>query len=144
LLALFRQYNDIISLIDWMPTLCAAAGVADIREKMRNGFAAGNKTFRVHLDGYDFGPYFRGEPGSGPRDALYYFDQGGKRRRGHDPGTILLATIRAFRANSFGLPRPRSRIAIVFLVLSGYLVGRGAIRECARLRGHGSITCFCG
>jgi hypothetical protein len=69
-LALFRQYNDIISLIDWMPTLCAAAGVADIREKMRNGFAAGNKTFRVHLDGYDFGPYFRGETGSGPRDAL--------------------------------------------------------------------------
>jgi arylsulfatase A-like enzyme len=71
------QYNDVISLIDWMPTLAAAAGAGDIREKMKTGFVAGNKTFKVHLDGYDFGPYFRGETKAGPRDALYYFDQGG-------------------------------------------------------------------
>jgi arylsulfatase A-like enzyme len=71
------QYNDIISLIDWFPTLCAAAGAGDIKQKMKEGFAAGNKTFKVHLDGYDFGPYFRGEAQTGPRDALYYFDQGG-------------------------------------------------------------------
>ena len=44
---------------------------------MKSGFAAGNKTFKVHLDGYDFGPYFKGETKTGPRDALYYFDQGG-------------------------------------------------------------------
>jgi arylsulfatase len=44
---------------------------------MKDGFAAGTKTFKVHLDGYDFGPYFRGEAKAGPRDALYYFDQGG-------------------------------------------------------------------
>jgi len=71
------QYNDVISLIDWFPTLCAAAGAGDIKQKMKDGFAAGNKTFKVHLDGYDFGPYFRGETQAGPRDALYYFDQGG-------------------------------------------------------------------
>ena len=71
------QYNDIISLIDWFPTLCAAAGVPDIKEKMKTGFAAGNKTFKVHLDGYNFMPYFKGEVNQGPRDALYYFDQGG-------------------------------------------------------------------
>jgi len=71
------QYNDIISLIDWFPTLCAAAGIPDIKEKMKTGFAAGNKTFKVHLDGYNFMPYFKGEVNQGPRDALYYFDQGG-------------------------------------------------------------------
>jgi arylsulfatase A-like enzyme len=71
------QYNDIISLIDWFPTLCAAAGIPDIREKMKTGFAAGNKTFKVHLDGYNFMPYFRGETSQSPRDAIYYFDQGG-------------------------------------------------------------------
>ncbi|MCP4620128.1 MAG: arylsulfatase [Bradyrhizobium sp.] len=71
------QYNDIISLIDWFPTLCAAAGAGDIKQKMRDGFTAGSKNFKVHLDGYDFGPYFRGETQTGPRDALYYFDQGG-------------------------------------------------------------------
>lgn len=71
------QYNDIISLIDWFPTLCAAAGIPDIKEKMKTGFAAGNKTFKVHLDGYNFMPYFKGEASQSPRDTIYYFDQGG-------------------------------------------------------------------
>jgi arylsulfatase len=71
------QYNDIISLIDWFPTLCAAAGIPDIKEKMKTGFAAGNKTFKVHLDGYNFMPYFKGEANQSPRDTIYYFDQGG-------------------------------------------------------------------
>jgi arylsulfatase len=73
-------YNDIISLIDWFPTLCAAAGVPDIKEKMASdrGFdAGGGKSFRVHLDGYNFLPYFQGKEKAGPRDVLYYFDQGG-------------------------------------------------------------------
>jgi len=71
------QYNDIISLIDWFPTLCAAAGIPDIKEKMKTGFQAGTKTFKAHLDGYNFMPYLKGEAKQGPRDALYYFDQGG-------------------------------------------------------------------
>jgi arylsulfatase len=72
------QYNDIISLMDWFPTLLAAAGVPDIKERMKTGFnAAGGKTFKVHLDGYNFLPYFKGEEKQGPRDAIYYFDQGG-------------------------------------------------------------------
>jgi arylsulfatase len=70
-------YNDIISLIDWFPTLCAAAGVPDIKEKMKGGFKAGKKTFKVHLDGYNFMPYFQGKAKTGPREAIYYFDQGG-------------------------------------------------------------------
>jgi len=70
-------YNDIISLIDWFPTLCAAAGVDDVVGKMKKGFKAGDKTFKVHLDGYDFTQYFRGKADQGPRQALYYFDQGG-------------------------------------------------------------------
>jgi len=71
------QYNDVISLIDWFPTLCAAAGIPDIKERMKTGFAAGGKTFKVHLDGYDFGPYFKGDAKAGPRDSILYFDQGG-------------------------------------------------------------------
>jgi arylsulfatase A-like enzyme len=71
------QYNDIISLIDWFPTLCAAAGIPDIKEKMKTGFNTGKKTFKVHLDGYNFMPYFKGEVAQSPRDSIYYFDQGG-------------------------------------------------------------------
>jgi arylsulfatase A-like enzyme len=71
-------FNDIISLIDWFPTLSAAAGIPDIKEKMATGFAAGDgKTFKVHLDGYNFLPYFQGKEKEGPRDSIYYFDQGG-------------------------------------------------------------------
>ena len=70
-------YNDIISLLDWFPTLCAAAGVPDIKEKMAQGFSANGKKFKVHLDGYNFMPYFEGKVSAGPRDAIYYFDQGG-------------------------------------------------------------------
>ncbi|WP_431015049.1 arylsulfatase [Bradyrhizobium pachyrhizi] len=72
------QYNEIISLIDWFPTLCAAAGIPDIKDKMKTGFAgASGKSFRVHLDGYNFMPFFKGEAKEPPRDAIYYFDQGG-------------------------------------------------------------------
>jgi arylsulfatase len=72
------QYNDIISLIDWFPTLLAAAGVPDIKEQMKTGFnGAGGKSFKVHLDGYNFLPYFKGDVRQAPRDAIYYFDQGG-------------------------------------------------------------------
>ncbi|HEY5758347.1 MAG TPA: arylsulfatase [Steroidobacter sp.] len=70
-------YNDMVSLIDWFPTLCAAAGAPDIKERMKAGFNASGKRFKVHLDGYNFLPYFQGKEKSGPRDAVYYFDQGG-------------------------------------------------------------------
>ena len=71
------QINDMISLMDWFPTFCAAAGEPDIVGKMRTGFQAGAKTFKVHLDGYNFLPFFKGEAKKGPREAFYYFDQGG-------------------------------------------------------------------
>ncbi len=70
-------YNDIISLMDWFPTLSAAAGEPDIVNKMKNGFRASGKNFKVHLDGYNFMPYFQGKADKGPRETMMYFDQGG-------------------------------------------------------------------
>jgi arylsulfatase len=70
--------NEIISLMDWFPTLCAAAGIPDIVEQMAEGFeGADGHAFRVHLDGFNFLPYFQGQQQEGPRQAIYYFDQGG-------------------------------------------------------------------
>ncbi len=69
--------NEIISLIDWFPTLADAAGAGDIKTKMANGFSARGKNFKVHLDGYNFLPYLKGQQTKGPREAIYYFDQGG-------------------------------------------------------------------
>jgi arylsulfatase len=65
--------NEIMAHEDWLPTILAAAGQSDVKEKLLTGHEAGEKTFRVHLDGYDFTPYFRGEVTEGPRREFYYF-----------------------------------------------------------------------
>jgi arylsulfatase len=70
--------NEIISHQDWLPTLLAAAGEPDITTKLRTGHQVGTKTFRVHLDGYNFLPHFRGEAPDGPREEYFYFSQGGE------------------------------------------------------------------
>ncbi len=71
------EINDIVTLMDWMPTFANAAGVTDLKEQMKTGFKSGTKEFKVHLDGYDLVPLLRGEADTGPRDVVYYFDQGG-------------------------------------------------------------------
>jgi arylsulfatase len=70
--------NDIISQEDWMPTLMAAIGEPDIKEKLKNGYTANGKEWRVHLDGFNFLPRFKGEVEKGPRDQIFYFGQGGE------------------------------------------------------------------
>src|SRR5208283_4564476 len=49
--------NEIVSHLDWAPTLLAAAGVPDVKEQLLKGMKVGDKTFKVHLDGYDLLPY---------------------------------------------------------------------------------------
>ncbi len=61
-----------------MPTLLAAAGEPDIVGKLKQGYTANGKTFKVHPDGYNFLPYFKGEAKKGPREEIYYFGQGGE------------------------------------------------------------------
>jgi len=60
-------YNDIMCHEDWMPTSLAAAGDPGIKEKLLKGMKVGDKTFKTHLDGYNFMPFFRGETDKGPR-----------------------------------------------------------------------------
>ncbi len=71
------EINEIVTLMDWMPTFAAAASVDDLKEQMKAGFASGTKNFKVHLDGYNLMPLLNGDSQSGPRDSVYYFDQGG-------------------------------------------------------------------
>jgi arylsulfatase len=68
--------NDIFSHEDWMPTLLAAAGEPDVKEKLLEGHRAAGKRFKVHLDGYDQTELLAGE-GPGKRDEIFYFDAGG-------------------------------------------------------------------
>jgi arylsulfatase len=69
--------NNIYSHEDMMPTLLAAAGVPDVKEKLLTGYKAGDKTFKVHLDGYNMLPFWKGDEKQDPRKEIFYFDQGG-------------------------------------------------------------------
>ena len=69
--------NAIMSHLDWVPTLMAAAGEPDIKEKLKAGHTAGDRTYNVHLDGYNFLSHLTGEEAVGPRrDFLYFNDDG--------------------------------------------------------------------
>jgi arylsulfatase A-like enzyme len=59
--------NDIFSAEDWVPTLAAAAGIPDIKDKLLQGYNG----FKVHLDGYDADrPARRQRPVQAPRVFL--------------------------------------------------------------------------
>src|SRR4029078_6351484 len=45
--------NDIFSHEDMLPTLLAAAGAPNLKDELLRGMQVGDKTFKVHLDGYN-------------------------------------------------------------------------------------------
>jgi arylsulfatase A-like enzyme len=68
--------NDIFAHEDMLPTLLAAAGAPDVKEQLLKGMNVGNKTFKVHLDGYDITEALTGKAPS-PRDEFFYFNDDG-------------------------------------------------------------------
>ncbi len=71
-----RVINDIFHHLDWMPTLLAAVGDPNVKEKLLKGHKAGDKTYKVHLDGYNQLPLLRGE-GPGTRAEIHYITDDG-------------------------------------------------------------------
>ena len=69
--------NEIVQHHDWLPTFLAAAGDPDIVEKLKSGHTAGDKEFRVHIDGYNLLPYLTGEVEKCPRRGMVYFSDDG-------------------------------------------------------------------
>ncbi len=70
--------NEIVSGQDWLPTLLAAVGQDDIKEKLLEGYEAGGKTYKVHLDGYNQLPYLTGKVEKSPRKSFFYFNDDGQ------------------------------------------------------------------
>jgi arylsulfatase len=62
---------------DWLPTFMAAAGAPDIQAKLMKGYKAGDKTYKVHLDGYDQRDLFAGK-GPGKRKEFFYWTDDGQ------------------------------------------------------------------
>jgi arylsulfatase A-like enzyme len=68
--------NEIFSHEDMLPTLVAAAGVPDVKEQLLKGMKVGDKTFKVHLDGYNITETLRGKAPN-PRHEFFYFNDDG-------------------------------------------------------------------
>ena len=69
--------NEIMHHMDWAPTLLAAVGNDDVKDKLLKGYKANGRKFTNHLDGYNFKPYFEGKEEAGPREAIFYFSDDG-------------------------------------------------------------------
>jgi arylsulfatase A-like enzyme len=69
--------NEVIQHHDWLPTFLAIAGEPDIGEKLKKGHKAGEKSFKVHVDGYNLLPYLTGEAKKSPRPGFVYFSDDG-------------------------------------------------------------------
>jgi arylsulfatase len=70
--------NDMVSGLDWVPTLMAAAGDPQVKEKLLKGHQVGTKTFKVHLDGYNQLDYLTGKSDKSARDRFFYFNDDGQ------------------------------------------------------------------
>ena len=68
--------NDIAAHEDMLTTLLAAAGEPDIKEELLTGKQVGDRTYKVHLDGYDLMPALKGEADWPRREFLYWTDDG--------------------------------------------------------------------
>jgi arylsulfatase len=77
--------NELMSHNDWIPTLMAIAGEPDIVNKLKQGYTANGKTYKVHLDGYDQSAFLRSVSGTAgnnngvksARDTFFYADDDG-------------------------------------------------------------------
>jgi arylsulfatase len=66
--------NGIFSGLDWFPTFVAAAGNRNIVEELKKGKQLGDKTYKVHLDGYDQTDVLTGK-GPSKRHEIFYFTE---------------------------------------------------------------------
>ena len=142
-------FNDVCSHQDWLPTLLAAAGDAEISKKLLEGHTAGDKTFKVHIDGYNLLPYLTGEAKASPRKSFFYISDDGDilaLRMGDwkmvlmeqraQPAHVLVRAVREAAGAQDVQPAPRS-------VRAGgreleHLLGLGDLSRLSSLRDAGS------
>ena len=69
--------NGIVTHQDWLATFLAAAGEPNIKEKLLQGHTVGDRTYTVHIDGFNMLPYLTGEVKDSPRQSFFYISDDG-------------------------------------------------------------------
>jgi arylsulfatase A-like enzyme len=107
--------NGIVALQDWLPTFLSAAGVPDIKEKLVEGHVAGEKSYKVHIDGFDMLPYLSGEVDESPRKSFFYIsDDGDILAIRHQDWKVVLMEQRAKTLQCWAEPFVALRVPKVF------------------------------
>ena len=71
-------HNDVFAHEDMLPTIMAAVGEPDLKEKLKAGnVEALGRTYKAHLDGYNLLPFFKGEEPVSPRSEFIYWTDDG-------------------------------------------------------------------
>lgn len=70
-----RVENGIFASLDWFPTLVAAAGDPNIVAELKQGKQLSDRTYKVHLDGYNQLALITGK-GPSARREFFYFAEG--------------------------------------------------------------------
>lgn len=106
--------NDIFAHEDMLPTLLAAAGDPNVKEKLTKGMQVGDKTFKVHLDGYDIGAALAGQSPSPRRDFFYFSDDGSLVGLRYDNWKVVFAEQREHGMNVWEEPFVALRLPKLF------------------------------
>ncbi len=64
--------NEMVSHLDWLPTLLAVGGDAEVKDKLLKGYKLGDMTYKVHPDGDNLVPYLTGQAPKSPRKSFLY------------------------------------------------------------------------
>ncbi len=108
--------NDTCAHEDFVPTFAAAAGEPDLVDKLLKGFSLGGRTFKVHLDGHNLIPFFKGEAKESPREGFFYWS---------DDGDLLALRVRDWKITFMEQhtePNPKAPLSVwqgQFTVLRG-------------------------
>ena len=66
--------NELAAHHDWLPTLLAIGGDAQVTDKLLKGYRVGSMTYKVHLDGYNLVPYLTGQADKSQRESFLYIN----------------------------------------------------------------------
>jgi len=64
--------NEIIQHHDWLKNVLGRRGEPDIVDTLKAGRTIGDKTYKVHIDGYNLLPYLTGQEDKSPRRGMIY------------------------------------------------------------------------
>src|SRR5215813_3542189 len=98
--------NDVCAHEDFIPTFAAANGDTDLVEKIKKGSTLNGKTFKVHLDGMNLLPFFKGDAKESPRQEFLYWS---------DDGDLMALRIRDWKISfmeQHAEPNPKTPISV--------------------------------